>query len=96
MKSPGALPGLFYCASLLVELAELDVNGVAMMASMTLACRKQRRGLFSSLGFNAPFFSARHHHRCVEGLAFCFVSGSGHGFVQRITAGVEFYNAEGR
>ena len=60
----GALPAL------LMELTQLTVDGITVMASVTFPRCKKRRCLFGTFLLNAPFFGTCHDHGGVESLEF--------------------------
>jgi hypothetical protein len=75
-----------------MELAQLTVDRITVMASMTFPGSKKLSCLFGTFRLNAPFFCARHDHRGVEGLEFGFrLCGLRHvGTFERITMEVGF------
>jgi hypothetical protein len=67
----------------LMDLSELHVHRVTMVAPMALAGRKQRRRLFRTCRVNAPLFGPRHDHRGMKCLNLFACLGCHVGFVSR-------------
>jgi hypothetical protein len=67
-----------FAAGLLMvkELVEFDVDGIAQMATMSLASRQQRFSFVGASRIYTPFLGARDDHRGMKGLNFLFYAWS--------------------
>jgi hypothetical protein len=54
------------------KLVEFDVDGIAQMATMSLASRQQRFSFVGASRIYTPFLSARDDHCGMKGLNFLF------------------------